>query len=128
MYFKHNTFTGPKKVIVTFKNDVMHRQRGFNGTYILQKDSAKVNGKDFWIQDRDNDRNAIWFEKKSWKIGNLEDIGRNICGIHSFNNVSELHKVATWKYHKGDGEWVFAPINDLQVRGMYAFLIRDYNR
>ena len=66
-------------------------------------------------------------EKNSWSIGNLEDIGRDICGVHSVNNALELHKVTTWKYYKGDGEWVLAPTNDLQVRGMCAILIRDYN-
>ena len=105
----------------------MHQQRVRNGTYILQKDLAKVNGKDFWIQDRDNDKNVIWFQNNSWNIGSLEDIGRGICGVHSVNNASELHKVTSWKYYKGDGEWVLAPTNDLQVRGMYAILIRDYN-
>ena len=96
----------------------MHQQRGRNGTYILQTDSAKVNGKDFWIQDRENSRNAIWFdkEKNSWNIGNLEDIGRNISGILSANIASELHKVTSWKYVK-EGEWCLAPTNDLQVRG-----------
>jgi len=95
----------------------MHQQRVRNGTYILQKDLAKVNGKDFWIQDRDNDKNVIWFQNNSWNIGSLEDIGRGICGVHSVNNASELHKVTSWKYYKGDGEWVLAPTNDLQVRG-----------
>ena len=85
-------------------------------------DSAKVNGKDFWIQDRENDRNAIWFDKGKWKIADLKYIGRDICGVHSVNNASELHKVTTWKYCKGD-EWVLAPTNDLLVRGMYVVII-----
>ena len=112
------TLKGPKKIIVTFKNDVMHRQRGRNGTYILQTDSAKVNGKDFWIQDRNDDRNAIWFDKihNNWKIGDLKDIGKNFSGILSANIASELHKVTSWKYCKED-EWFLAPTNDLQVRG-----------
>ena len=96
----------------------MHQHRGRNGTYILQTDSAKVNGKDFWIQDQEHNRNAIWFgkEAKKWQIGKLEEIGRDICFIHSTNNASELHKVTSWKYIK-EGEWCLAPTNDLQVRG-----------
>lgn len=112
------TKKGPKKVTVTFKNDVMRQHRGRNGTYILQTDSAKVNGKDFWIQDRKDDRHAIWFDKEEnmWKIGKLEEIGRKLCFIHAACNASELHKVTSWKYLKC-GDWVLAPTNDLQIRG-----------
>ena len=63
-------------------------------------------------------KNAIWFNKeaKMWQLGKLESIGRNCCFIHAACNASELHKVTSWKYTKC-GDWVFAPTNDLQVRG-----------
>ena len=99
----------------------MHQHRSRHGTYILQADSAKVNGKEFWIQDGDdNERNAIWFDKEynHWNIGSLEYIGTNRCGFCSANNASELDKVTSWEYFKGD-EWFPAPINDMQIRGMY---------
>ena len=107
----------------------MHRQRGRNGTFILQRDSAKVNGKDFWIKNIGSEADAIWFDKehKNWKIGDLKDIGTDICAFQSTNNASELHRVTSWKYYNGD-EWVLAPTNDMLIRGMYViFKILDFN-
>ena len=117
---------GPKKVIITLKNDVMNKQRCRNGTYILQV-NAKVNGKEFWIQD-DKD-SAIWFDEKNknWKIGCFQDIGRNIRSFESKNNASELHKVTSWDYFDHE-VWKSAPTNDMQVRGMFdiIFLLDFY--
>ena len=66
---------------------------------IYQKDKI-VNGRISWKTDT----KAIWFEDGYWRIGTLENIGTQICSMHSYCDVD--HKTPLdvpsdkWKYVK----------------------------
>ena len=45
--------------------------------------SDRINGRSYWISS--NDKQAIWYENKSWRVGDIEDLGTGICGIYSLS-------------------------------------------
>ena len=79
------------------KNDILRYQGQCQGIY--QKDKI-VNGRISWKTDT----KAIWFEGGDWQIGKLENIGTQICSMHSYCDVD--HKTPLdvpsdkWKYVK----------------------------
>ena len=76
------------------------------GLYILG--SNEVDGKSHWLQD--SGTNAIWYDKKNgnWDIGDQENIGSNIAGIHTSQDVAGPQEATTWKYHSGGDKWIIS--------------------
>ena len=86
-----------EKLQVILKNDILSKQGNCQVTYQINK---IVNGRLSWKSAS----NAIWFlpAKNAWRIGSLNMIGGNRCGIFSLE--SEGYKTPDqvpnekWKY------------------------------
>ena len=91
--------TDPLKLIVTLKGEANKAQSSKAGIYILGP--KPVNGKSHWLQD--SGTNSIWLyindiNKGYWHIGPQDDLGTDIAGIVSYENVASPLKASTWHY------------------------------
>ena len=81
----------------------------FNGEYEI---SIMPNGESSWI----NGDYAIWPHSGKWLIGDLENIGINMCWIHAFDEDSGLTDDANIWYYWDGNNWT-SPTNqsDIQI-------------
>ena len=84
-------------MLVTLHGDVKERHSDKEGYYILQTDL--VNEKPCWFQE--DGGNAVWGKNghtTKWYIGPKEDLGEDMAGISSPDDVENPHQALTWKY------------------------------
>lgn len=77
--------------------DAKEAQLSREGRYSLQTDP--VNEKPCWFQETGG--NAIWYAVKQWKIGLKKDLGKDMSGILSPDDVEHPLQALTWKYYRG---------------------------
>ena len=88
-------------MLVTLHGNAKKAQSSKEGYYFLQTDL--VNEKPCWFHKGGL---AIWADKDAsatWRIGEKIDLGKNISGIKSKDEVEDPLQVLTWHYYKGDG-------------------------
>ena len=88
---------------VELKGEAKDHQGSRAGIYILGPN--EVNGKSHWLQD--SGANAIWYDKPNgnWKIGMQKNIGSDVSGIKTSQDVAGPQEATTWRY-AGDTEWI----------------------
>ena len=72
----------PKELSIVLKNDPQNCHDKAGNYSIATSD--QINGRSYWVSS--NDKQAIWYENKSWRVGDIEDLGTGICGIYSTSN------------------------------------------
>ena len=81
----------------------------------LYEISDPINGKPTWILGSQ----AIWYDSDydKWRIGSLDSIGTNTCGITAKDDYEGLDDDNNvWKYYGGpDIGWVWADENDISI-------------
>ena len=118
---------GPLKLTVKLKGEAKDAQGTKAGLYLLGPN--KVNGKSHWLQDPGT--NAMWYDKpnESWKIGpkigTQKNIGSDVSGIKTSEDVAGPQEAKTWQYIS-DGKWIIS--DDILVftfkPGMYINTMR----
>lgn len=96
----------PIELSIHLKNESQNCHINKAGNYNIAA-SDRINGRSYWISS--NDKQAIWYENKSWRVGDIEDLGTGICGIYSLS-PGEPHwpnHEINWRYFNGK-EWIFA--------------------
>ena len=70
----------PKELSIRLKNESLNCHINKSGNYSVAT-SDRINGRSYWVSS--DDKHAIWYENKSWRVGDIEDLGTGICGIYS---------------------------------------------
>jgi len=99
----------PKELSIHLKNESQNCHINKSGNYSVAT-SDRINGRSYWVSS--DDKHAIWYENKSWRVGDIEDLGTGICGIYSVA-PGEPHwpnHEINWRYFNGK-EWIFASKN-----------------
>ena len=96
-------------VIVTLKNGALASQGSLQGIYQI---SDLVNGQPSWTSNS----HAIWYSLDyGWLIGNLDDIGENICFIYGADDYGGLDDTNNqWNYWDGSN-WISAGANEINI-------------
>ena len=74
--------------------------------------SDPINGKQSWTSGS----NAIWYEQGDWVIGDLEDIGTNICAmsaIDAYGGLDDDNNV--WQYYNPEIGWTYPGENNVRI-------------
>ena len=91
------------------KNDALSNQGFKQGIYQI---SQPINGKQSWTSGG----NAIWYEQGDWVIGDLEDIGTNICAmsaIDAYGGLDDDNNV--WQYYNPEIGWAYPGENNVRI-------------
>ena len=96
-------------VIVTLKNGALASQGSLQGMYQI---SDPINGKQSWTLNP----YAIWYSLEyGWLIGNLDNIGENVCSIYANDDYGGLDDTNNqWNYWDGSN-WIPASANDIFI-------------
>ena len=94
---------------ITLNNGALASVGQFQGLYQI---SNQTNGKPSWILDP----YAIWYSLEyGWLIGELDDIGQNICYIYANDDYGGLDDTNNqWNYVDGSN-WISASANDIFI-------------
>ena len=81
----------------------------FQGMYHI---SDAINGKESWTSNS----HAIWYSLEyGWLIGDLDNIGENVCYIYANDDYGGLDDTNNqWNYHDGSS-WIPASANDIFI-------------
>jgi len=103
----------PKELSIVLKNDPQNFHDKAGNYSIATSD--QINGRSYWVSS--NDKQAIWYENKSWRVGDIEDLGTGICGIYSTSTGEPNWPNETFNWHYFNGkEWIFA-YKDIKLEG-----------
>ena len=98
-----------KKQPIELKNSPLSAVSYLKGTYSL---STSSNGKPSWISAS----YAIWYKSGQWRIGKLEDRGKDGFWIYSTDKSGVPNDQGNeWFYHDGKS-WVTSALNDISVQ------------
>ena len=96
-------------MVVKLKGGAKDAQSSKAGSYILGP--KLVHGKSHWLQDPG--KNAIWYYKDHWNIGDRRYIGRDQALIYSREDVAGPQEATVWRYF--NRKWIKS--KDILVEG-----------
>ena len=109
IHFIEGTDINPLNLVVKLKGGAKDAQSSKAGSYILGP--KLVHGKSHWLQDPG--KNAIWYYKDHWNIGDRRYIGRDQALIYSREDVAGPQEATVWRYF--NRKWIKS--KDIFVEG-----------